>query len=680
MKEELSTEISSVCYQILLGVKSTNLVGANVLITETGGLQLCDFGVAGVVETKFDKRSTVVGTPHWMAPELFGPAPKYGREVDIWALGSMVYEMATGLPPNAANGITAHNLPEHLQNFTPRLVGDQYSPGLRDFVSACFKEEPSARPTIEDCKNHPYTFNTSVTYPTSALVGLVRAFKLWEDRGGARRSLFMVGGAQGPTPQSDYSPFGEDEWNFSTTAAFDQQVSRNSTPQELYDAYGTGVIEFNEETSRPPPQQKLSRRRPPPEALAPLPVPLQKIFDSNTMSNYNENSRELYGRNMQPPPERPSRPVSDLPLRDDTAHTLIRDTMIDLGGHDSETGVSSFPEDTIRADRRSAMDEDEDEYGSLHNFNKPALSDPADMNPNRRTQDWKFPSMTVPASADPETSRFPVSYDPPRPAVTAGVGGRPALVHHPTEPVGGFSMMGGNDRTSLIDLDLDGGFSNTMSVVDRSSLINLDLDAGFDRHSLINLDDASVPSSLPELTRPSTANSDVGSAASEYASSSANPFDLEHHASMYQPTSSEQEEPTLRSTSKTSLYDINGGYPSDFSFSDADSRQNTDYNSDSDHMTMPPPSRPQPPRSVPPNPTLPTSGVAPNPPHLPNIPPLPAAPSQAVMSGTADSQEMLEAFQNLFGGMAEQLTAFRGNFENFQAPTAPRRGGRNGKQ
>ena len=63
--------------------------GANVLVTEEGGVQLCDFGVAGIVETAADKRSTFIGTPHWMAPELFVSTRSYGKEVDIWAFGSI---------------------------------------------------------------------------------------------------------------------------------------------------------------------------------------------------------------------------------------------------------------------------------------------------------------------------------------------------------------------------------------------------------------------------------------------------------------------------------------------------------------------------------------------------------------------------------------------------------------
>jgi serine/threonine protein kinase len=52
-----------------------------VLIHEEGRLQLCDFGVATVMETKLDKRRTFIGTLHWMPPELWDQKPEYSDEV-----------------------------------------------------------------------------------------------------------------------------------------------------------------------------------------------------------------------------------------------------------------------------------------------------------------------------------------------------------------------------------------------------------------------------------------------------------------------------------------------------------------------------------------------------------------------------------------------------------------------
>jgi serine/threonine protein kinase len=65
--------------------RCTRCLAANVMIHENGSLQVIDFGVAGVLQTKLDKRTTVIGTPHWMAPELHKAIGReglnYGTEV-----------------------------------------------------------------------------------------------------------------------------------------------------------------------------------------------------------------------------------------------------------------------------------------------------------------------------------------------------------------------------------------------------------------------------------------------------------------------------------------------------------------------------------------------------------------------------------------------------------------------
>ena len=64
----------------------TLVVAANVMIHEEGALQVIDFGVAGVVESRYDKRGTIIGTPNWMPPEQHRGLTnqtelKYGFEV-----------------------------------------------------------------------------------------------------------------------------------------------------------------------------------------------------------------------------------------------------------------------------------------------------------------------------------------------------------------------------------------------------------------------------------------------------------------------------------------------------------------------------------------------------------------------------------------------------------------------
>ncbi|KAI1430044.1 putative serine/threonine protein kinase [Xylaria sp. FL1777] len=496
------------------GIIHRDIKCANVLITEVGGVQLCDFGVAAMVETKFDKRTTFIGTLHWMAPELFDQNAQYGTEVDIWAFGSMVYEIASGLPPNVKSNIRLPQFGEYLREHLPRLTGDQYSENLKSLVAFCLEDDPTKRPSIEQIQQHPYILNTETRYSTSSLAALVKAYKLWEDRGGSRRS-FVGLGAQAPA-DLDATSLAADEWNFSTTLAFDEQLQseRDGTSEieAVRNVYGMGFDFPNfsgENTARP---KAKGRRRPPPQALAAMKAPLEKVFDPNTISNYDENSRAYYGRPMIPPPTEP--PVSDLPLRDDSLHATLRESLIDLDASLDGADLSSFVDmGTIKPapgpGPRASMDNSWSFSSAVEPLphNRAPLSDPADLNNGRHAPDWSWPTSIPPASANPEFSHFHFSEE------------RPRLLHHDTEP----AML----PSQGYELEVPRSGNDRMSV---GSLIDLDM---------------SMPEpNAPELARPSTSHSDVASITGSEMSG-VGPFDLERHASVYAPLPLTTREPSI---------------------------------------------------------------------------------------------------------------------------------------
>jgi cGMP-dependent protein kinase len=67
----------------------------NVMLDRVGYPKLIDFGTAKVIH---DRTYTIVGTPHYMAPEVI-LGNSYSFSVDVWSLGVMLYEFLCGIVP-----------------------------------------------------------------------------------------------------------------------------------------------------------------------------------------------------------------------------------------------------------------------------------------------------------------------------------------------------------------------------------------------------------------------------------------------------------------------------------------------------------------------------------------------------------------------------------------------------
>ncbi|WP_411082929.1 tetratricopeptide repeat protein [Streptomyces sp. cmx-18-6] len=85
------------------GVVHRDLKPANIMRLSDGTVKICDFGIARLghdigVTSRLTTASIAMGTPHYMSPEQIG-----GKEVDhrsdLYSLGCVLYEIATGVPP-----------------------------------------------------------------------------------------------------------------------------------------------------------------------------------------------------------------------------------------------------------------------------------------------------------------------------------------------------------------------------------------------------------------------------------------------------------------------------------------------------------------------------------------------------------------------------------------------------
>jgi mitogen-activated protein kinase kinase len=75
---------------------------SNILLTRTGDVKLCDFGVSGEFGTKGDA-NTFIGTSYYMAPERI-TGQSYTITSDVWSLGVTLLEVAQHRFPFPADG------------------------------------------------------------------------------------------------------------------------------------------------------------------------------------------------------------------------------------------------------------------------------------------------------------------------------------------------------------------------------------------------------------------------------------------------------------------------------------------------------------------------------------------------------------------------------------------------
>ena len=337
------------------GILHRDVKAANVLIHEEGHLQLCDFGVANVLDQRTDKRRTFIGTPHWMPPEIWDDQPEYSDEVDVWEYGITIYECATGMPPNADLRARQQlktrmrrlkapiSLPEH----------ETFSPSLRSLVEYTLNPDAKSRPAMNAVLEHEYIQNTEDTHPTGSLAQLVQVYYQWLHSGGHRVSLFMPGGAV-VSELDDAVITPEDEWNFSTTESFEK---RNSALIEIPDTLTELSPTSPTEGEETPKQPKTIALSPPPlremtnierqnfEARVQRGADLSHLFDQDK-PNYEYKVKKDFVPIVE------QRRVSDLPFRamSDDRPSSIASNVIDLGDFDSEDYAIAAPkrEETIQ--------------------------------------------------------------------------------------------------------------------------------------------------------------------------------------------------------------------------------------------------------------------------------------------------------------------------------------------
>src|SRR5215470_7072807 len=135
------------------GIVHRDLKSANIVITSSGLAKVLDFGLAkragsAILEgptqsfASTQDASTISGTLHYMAPETLRGEVADSRS-DLWALGIVLYEAASGQLPFA--GRTGFEISAAIMRELPKPLGPPIPPGLWAIIQRCLAKGPAER-------------------------------------------------------------------------------------------------------------------------------------------------------------------------------------------------------------------------------------------------------------------------------------------------------------------------------------------------------------------------------------------------------------------------------------------------------------------------------------------------------------------------------------------------------
>ena len=131
----------------------------NLIINTNGYIKLIDFGVAKYLMK--DYTNTVIGTPHYMSPEVILGKP-YSFSVDYWSTGIVLYEIFYGRVPFGYDINDINDIYKDIIENNLILPSDQKNESFNNLISLLLNKNSSNRiSSFSNIKNHSFFKNFS---------------------------------------------------------------------------------------------------------------------------------------------------------------------------------------------------------------------------------------------------------------------------------------------------------------------------------------------------------------------------------------------------------------------------------------------------------------------------------------------------------------------------------------
>ncbi len=155
--------LSIITRQILLGLYHLHkeklihrdIKPANILINSEGIVKITDFGISRSLDSDQNFSHTFVGSRSYMSPERM-MGKYYSFPSDIWSVGLVIYELATGEEPYGDGKDFLTQITKIVEGAEPRLNSNIFSKEFCDFIEKTVKKEPEKRLNVEELLNHPW--------------------------------------------------------------------------------------------------------------------------------------------------------------------------------------------------------------------------------------------------------------------------------------------------------------------------------------------------------------------------------------------------------------------------------------------------------------------------------------------------------------------------------------------
>ena len=117
----------------------------NIMVQPDGNIKVMDFGIARAKNSSLTTDNSVLGTAHYVSPEQSTGKP-LGPTTDIYSLGIVMYEAATGRVPFAGDdaiSVAMKQVNEAPQ--PPSLINPNVDPALEAIILSCMEKNPADR-------------------------------------------------------------------------------------------------------------------------------------------------------------------------------------------------------------------------------------------------------------------------------------------------------------------------------------------------------------------------------------------------------------------------------------------------------------------------------------------------------------------------------------------------------